>query len=125
MNTKLNLHCDPSITLIRSYAEGAFQIGEQRYMHSIIVTPQRIMKWSLSSINELKNEDFVSIFELNLNPEMIILGTGTQLQFPAAAQTRSLIEAQIGLEVMDTAAACRTYNILADDGRKAVACLIV
>jgi len=124
MNTKLNLHRDPSVTLIRSYTEGTFRIGEQRHTHSIIVTPQQIMKWSLSSINDLKNEDFVSIFEMDLKPELVILGTGTQLQFPKPEQTRSLIDAQIGLEVMDTAAACRTYNILADDGRKAVAFLI-
>lgn len=124
MHTKLNLHRDPSITLIRSYTEGTFQIGEQQYAHSIIVTPQRIMKWDLSSINALQDEDFAVIFEKHLKPELIILGTGAQLHFPAAAQTRSLIDAQIGIEIMDTAAACRTYNILADDGRKAVACLI-
>jgi len=125
MNTKLNLHCDPTVTLIRSYAEGAFRIGEQRYAHSIIVTPQGVMKWNLSSINALKDEDLASLFEMDFAPELVILGTGAQLQFPAPAQTRSLIDAQIGLEVMDTAAACRTYNILADDGRKAVACLII
>lgn len=83
------------------------------------------MKWPISSIETLQSKDFSSVFELPFRAELAILGTGPKLVFPALEQTRSLIEAQIGLETMDTAAACRTYNILADDGRNVVACLLV
>lgn len=125
MNTKLSLHRDPKITLIRSYQNGEIFIGTQRYAHSIIVTSQGTLKWPISSIETLQNEDFSSVFEMSFRTELVILGTGPKLVFPKAEQTHSLIDAQIGLETMDTAAACRTYNILADDGRNVVACLLV
>jgi len=125
MNTKLNLHHDPSITLIRSYSNGKLLIADAEYTNSVIVTSQSCMRWPLTSLEALNREDFAPVFELDFRPEMVLLGTGKALQFPSAEQTRSLLEAQIGLEVMDTAAACRTYNILADDGRQVVACLLV
>lgn len=123
--TKLNLHRDPTITLIRSYQEGEIRIGTQAYTHSIIVTSQGVVKWPISSIETLQSADFSSVFEMPFRTELVILGTGPKLVFPGAEKTRSLIDAQIGLETMDTAAACRTYNILADDGRNVVACLLV
>jgi len=55
----------------------------------------------------------------------VLLGTGTTLRFPPPRLTRPLVEAGVGLEVMDTAAACRTYNILQGEGRNVVAALIV
>jgi len=125
MNTKLNLHHDASITLIRSYSDGILLIADSEYTSSMIVTSQGCRRWSLTSIESLTASDFAPVFELDFKPEMVLLGTGDKLQFPTAEQTRSLLEAQIGLEVMDTAAACRTYNVLADDGRQVVACLLV
>ena len=125
MNTKLNLHYDASITLIRSYSDGKLLIADAEYTSSMIVTSQGCMRWALSSLESLSTEHFAPVFELNFIPEMVLLGTGSKQQFPGVEQTRSLLNAQIGLEIMDTAAACRTYNILADDGRKVVACLLV
>lgn len=125
MNTKLNLHHDSSITLIRSYSDGMLLIADTEYTDNVIVTSQTCRRWPLTSLEALTTEDFAPIFEFDFRPEMVLLGTGNTLQFPSAEQTRSLLEAQIGLEVMDTAAACRTYNILADDGRQVVACLLV
>jgi uncharacterized protein len=55
----------------------------------------------------------------------VILGTGVKLRFPSPSLTRALVEANIGLEVMDTGAACRTYNILMGDGRRVVAALLM
>jgi len=125
MNTKLNLHQDVSITLIRSYSDGKLLIANTEYTSSLIVTSRGCTDWPLSSIEALTSEDFAPVFEYDFRPELVILGTGSQLQFPTAEQTRLLVNAQIGLEVMDTAAACRTYNILADDGRQVVACLLI
>lgn len=125
MNTKLNLHQDASKTLIRSYSDGKLLIADTQYTSSIIVTSERCIGWPLTSIELLTSEHFAPVFEFDFEPELVILGTGSFLQFPTAEQTLSLVNAQIGLEVMDTAAACRTYNILADDGRKVVACLLV
>ncbi len=125
MNTKLNLHHDASITLIRSYNSGKVLIADTEYTSSIIVTSQGCARWPLTSIESLASAHFAPVFELDFDPELVILGTGMRQIFPAAEQTRSLLDAQIGLDVMDTAAACRTYNILADDGRRVVACLLV
>ena len=125
MNTKMNLHHDASITLIRSYNDGKILIGKTLYTHSIIVTSEGITDWSLSSLESLTAEHFAPVFDFDFSPELVLLGTGATLRFPAAEQTYSLTNAQIGLEVMDTSAACRTYNILADDGRRVVACLLV
>jgi len=125
MNTKLNLHHDTSITLIRSYSDGILLVSDSEYNNSMIVTSQGCVRWSLTSVESLTTKDFAPVFELDFRPELVLLGTGKKLQFPSAEQTRTLLDAQIGLEVMDTAAACRTYNILADDGRQVVACLLV
>ena len=61
----------------------------------------------------------------NLKPELVIFGSGARLRFPPPAFLRSLMDARIGLETMDTLAACRTYNILAGEGRHVIAALIV
>ena len=58
------------------------------------------------------------------NPEIVLLGTGRRLRFPPAALTRSLAAARVGLEVMDTPAACRTYNILTGERRRVLAALL-
>ncbi len=60
-----------------------------------------------------------------LKPEVVLLGTGTRLRFPHPRLTRALTDAGIGVEVMDTPAACRTFNILAAEGRKVLAAVIL
>ena len=58
-------------------------------------------------------------------PELVIFGSGARLRFPAPGLLRDLIERRIGVETMDTAAACRTYNVLASEGRSVVAALLL
>ncbi len=125
MTTKLNLHQDTTKLLIRSYAERKITIQDTQYSNSVIVTPDQVSHWALNMISGLGSEQFAPLFELGYKPEIVLLGTGENLIFPQPHQTQDLINAQIGLEVMDTAAACRTYNVLADDGRKVVACLLL
>jgi len=62
---------------------------------------------------------------LELDPELVLLGTGDRMQFPPQSITQPLMQQSVGLEVMNTAAACRTYNVLAHEGRNVVASLIV
>lgn len=125
METKLNLHQDSTVIAIRSYVDRIIMVQNTEYTSSLIVTPEQIMSWPLKELCELNSTQLLPVFELNFQPELVILGTGEKLHFPDARQTQSLINAQIGLEVMDTAAACRTFNVLAGDGRKVVACLLV
>lgn len=93
------------------------------YNASIILTPDTLELWDVSCFEDLAATHFQQLS--SLGSEVIILGTGTRLQFPDPALTRALVNRQIGLEVMDTPAACRTYNILVDDGRRVAAALIL
>ena len=109
---------------IHAYGPGQVTINQQAYRRSLLVTPSRlIIDWPPQSFSDLLAQHFDQIRELN--PEVVVLGTGARLQFPRTADTRALIEANIGLEVMDTGAACRTYNILMQDGRRVVAALLM
>ena len=76
-----------------------------------------------AGFDALVAEDFAAIAALA--PEVALLGTGSALRFPHPRLTRALVDARIGLEVMDTAAACRTFNILAAEGRRVAAAVFV
>ena len=75
------------------------------------------------AFEQLRAEHFEQL--VALAPELVIFGSGQRLRFPAPALMRSLIERRIGVETMDTAAACRTYNVLASEGRAVVAALLL
>jgi uncharacterized protein len=121
---KIQLESGLGQNLIRGYAPGRITINEQVYTGSLIVTPQRIIAdWPPVAFADLLTGHFEAM--VALQPEVVILGTGARLQFPAAALTRSLVEANIGLDIMDTGAACRTYNILMSDGRRVAAALLM
>ena len=109
---------------IQAYRPGQVTINQVAYTASVIVTPERIVPdWPPMRYADLAATHFETIAVLA--PEIVILGTGKQLRFPPASTTRSLIQANIGLEVMDTGAACRTYNILMAEGRRVAAALLM
>ncbi len=91
---------------------------------SFIITRGRLITdWPVSHFAELSAAAIESV--CRLEPELIILGTGSKLQFPAGEITRPIYEAGIGLEIMDTAAACRTFNVLSAEGRHVAAAVIM
>ena len=121
---KIHLESGVGQNLIRAYAPGRITINEEVYTTSLIVTPgQVVATWPPLSFFGLQAGHFETI--VALNPEVVILGTGARLRFPVPALIRSLVEAGIGLEVMDTGAACRTYNYLMSDGRRVAAALLM
>jgi uncharacterized protein len=121
---KIHLETGMGQNLIRAYAPGRITINEVVYATSLIVTPNQVVaEWPPATFADLLVGHFEMI--VPLQPEVVILGTGARLQFPAPALTRSLVEAGIGLEVMDTGAACRTYNFLMSDGRRVAAALLM
>ena len=93
------------------------------YEQSVILTPQSVELWDVDDVSAMNIAHFQRLAELDA--EVVIFGAGKRAVFPHGALTRPLMHKRIGLEVMDTAAACRTYNILAGDGRVVVAALIV
>lgn len=110
--------------MIRAYDNGQVTIGEQHYRSSLILTRERIIpNWRPQHYDDLSTRDFTVIE--SFRPEILLLGTGQTLRFPAPALTAGLLEAGVGVEVMDTAAACRTYNILLSEERHVVAALLL
>jgi len=113
-----------SALLIHGYDDGEIRVGAQTYQRSVILTYQRVIDdWRPQSKDELEAGDFELIKSLEM--EIMLLGTGPTLSFPSPALTAPLLEAGIGVEVMDTAAACRTFNVLLSEGRPVVAALLL
>ena len=81
-----------------------------------------IPDWSTATAATLTSADMQILLELGT--EIVLLGTGNRLLFPPGALMRPFAPAGIGLEIMDLQAACRTYNILAAEGRKVAAALL-
>ena len=110
--------------LFTGYGEGWVEVNRDRYTASLVVSGDRITPdWPLQSVAELAADHYAVILEMK--PEVVLLGTGAKFEFPEPAKLAPLHKAGIGVEVMDTAAACRTYNILLGEGRGVVAALIV
>ena len=104
---KLHLSGSTRHNLFTGYGPGYVIINHVRYDHNLIVLPDRLIEeWEARTFEELNTEHFQ--FILSLQPEMVLFGTGAALRFPHPRLTRTLIESGIGVEVMDTAAACRT-----------------
>jgi uncharacterized protein len=99
-------------------------VGGEAHGGSVVV-PWRgaVRPWSAVSFEVLSAADFDTL--LADNPEVVIFGSGSRLRFPKPALLRGLIERRIGVESMDTAAACRTYNVLVSEGRTVVAALLL
>lgn len=98
------------------------RVADRSISGSVILTPESIELWDVTEFESLTSLHFDRLS--TLGADVVVLGTGPQHRFPAPALTRSLADKQIGLEVMDTPAACRTYNILVSDGRKVAAALL-
>jgi uncharacterized protein len=106
------------------YGDGYVEVNAKRYHESIVVSADRIVTdWPAASVEALSADHMAAIVELK--PELVVLGTGAKFQFPEAKILAPVYKAGIGVEVMDTPAACRTYNILLGEGRAVVAALIV
>ncbi len=111
------------ILLIRSYREGTAQVGEKLWSESFIISPESIEPWAVADEAELDYEYVQPL--LNRQLEIVILGTGHRYRPPTPQLMVSLSRQGIGIETMNSAAACRTYNILASEGRRVVAGLVL
>jgi uncharacterized protein len=121
---KIHLESGAGQYFIRGYAAGEVAVNETVYTDSIIVTPQRVITgWPPRVYQDLAAEHFDAI--ARLQPEIVLLGTGRRLRFPSPALLTALMRERIGYEVMDTGAACRTYNILTAEGRRVAAALLM
>jgi uncharacterized protein len=110
--------------VVTGLGPGWVRIGATEYRDSLVLTPEAVVtEFAPSGFDGMVENEFAAL--LAYKPEVVLFGTGPTLRFPRPQLTRALIDAGVGLEVMDTPAACRTYNILAAEGRSVVAALIV
>jgi uncharacterized protein len=117
---RLVLDSDPRINLVRSYDAGVIVIGDARISRPCIVTPQQLtLDWSANSIADLSTAQIEPL--LALHADIVLLGEGASLLLPGAAIRATFRDRGIALECMSLGAACRTYNILANEARSVVA----
>jgi uncharacterized protein len=122
----LKLQSDPhsGANTITGYGDGYVEINKAPYAHAVLLSSDgAISEWQAQNFDDLTPSHFEQMVELK--PELILIGTGKRQRFPKPELLKSLISAKIGFEIMDSQAACRTYNILVGEGRKVLLALIV
>lgn len=121
---KFSIEDGDSRFIIRAYEQGRIVVNDESFTSSLVITQQALIRdWSPQTFGDLQTEHIHLLTKSK--PEIVLLGTGSQIRFPELALQAIIMEQGIGLEVMDTAAACRTYNILSSEGRNVTAALIM
>ncbi|MDM0046316.1 Mth938-like domain-containing protein [Variovorax dokdonensis] len=111
----------PTLT---AHGPGWVAINNEKVTRSVVVGSHgERMDWQCSRFEDLEARHFEQL--AGLDAELIIFGSGSRIRFPRPAWLRALIERRTGVETMDTPAACRTYNILASEGRHVVVALLI
>jgi uncharacterized protein len=114
----------PGVNLVRSYSAGEVRVGDVVLRHSCLIKADELVRdWRPRSISELTLADLDPV--LALDPEIVVLGSGSHQHFPDAQLLAALFSRGIGCEVMELGAACRTYNILVSEDRRVVAALLL
>jgi uncharacterized protein len=115
---------DPGTNLIEGYGAGHVRISGRDYARSVAVSAAEVRPdWGPDDVAGLSVAHLEGV--LTADTQVLILGTGSRQRFPDPAVQFALLERGIGIEVMDTGAACRTYNILVSEGRAVVAALLL
>jgi uncharacterized protein len=113
---QMTLDADPRVNLIHSYAPGEVRVGERLLRGNALITADAIIEnWNPADLD--------AVFALK--PDVVLLGTGETQQFPPAAIRAAFAERRIALEPMTLGAACRTFNILVQEGRRVTAALMI
>jgi len=122
----VKLQSDPhsGANTITGYGDGYVEINKTPYTHAVLLSSDgAISNWPVQTFDDLEDGHFVKI--VDLKPELVLIGTGQRQRFPKLELLKTLIQAKVGYEIMDSQAACRTYNILVSEGRKVVLALVL
>jgi uncharacterized protein len=122
---RLKLHADAptSLNTVTACGPGFIEINKSRHQGALLLMPDApVQRWEAAVFESLSTEHFEAL--LRLRPEIVLLGTGRRQRFPHPRLTAALARAGVGIESMDTAAACRTYNILMSEGRRVLAAFL-
>jgi uncharacterized protein len=110
--------------LFSDYDDSSVTINDRKHTDSLIVFPDNLLpQWAVSSIDQLSIDHLGAVIERR--PDIVILGTGSQQQFPPVEVRRALAQNRLQLEIMNNAAACRTYNLLVSEDRDVAAAIII
>ena len=121
---KLHLNTTQGQNAITGHGDGYVTVNHQPINHALIVLPDKLLNpWSVGDCGSLSAADFAALIELR--PELVVFGAGKVFCFPDITIMAAFSNAGIGFEVMDTPAACRTYNVLVGEGRYAAAALLI
>jgi uncharacterized protein len=120
---RLNLDKDSSILTVRTYSDTEIVIGARSYRHSCIISPALVREWSVTSLDQLSTETIGAMLELQ--PQVVLVGINLPSPRVPHAIRRAFEQRGIALEAMELGAACRTYNVLATEGRSVVAGLVL
>jgi uncharacterized protein len=120
---KFTLSTPGSSQSFSAYGDGWVEINGARHTHSLILTPDSAPRSWVREFSLLSAADFSSL--LDWRPELVVFGSGRSFRFPHPSLTRALVDARVGLEVMDTHAACRTFAVLAGEGRRVLAAILI
>jgi len=120
---KLFLDKSGELNTVTGYAEDHVRVKQTRYETNLILMPDDVRTdWAGAGFDGLAEADFECLAGLGV--EIVLIGTGSRQRFPDPALLRPLMRARIGFEVMDLGSACRTFNILVNEGRNVAAALI-
>lgn len=121
--TQLTLEKPGDHHFVRSVSEEGIRIGDTLYTEGILLSATTLQEqWGPAQLDALSDTDLESV--LQLKPEVILLGTGGIQQFLHPSRLAPCHRAGVGIELMTTDAACRTFNVLASEGRHVVAALL-
>jgi uncharacterized protein len=121
---KLHAENRPFANTVSAIGQRSIDINGVPYLASLVVAPEgAVQAWPVSSSAELTEAHFEALAQGQ--PELVVLGTGSKQRFVHPRLVAALAAKRIGLETMDTPAACRTYNILMSEGRKVIGAFIL
>ncbi|MDT8364217.1 MAG: Mth938-like domain-containing protein [Nitrosomonas sp.] len=121
---KLHLTNFSDLNAFTGYGPDYVEVNQLKYKCNLIVLPDQIIEnWQVVDINQLNIQHLEDL--LRMQPEIILIGTGATFRFPDRSLLRNIASRAISLEVMDTQATCRTYNILSAEGRRVAAAMFV
>ena len=110
--------------MIDGYRRGHFRIAGAEYAGSVIVFPERVVRWPVSGFGQVDAQALAAVFQAAEPVEVLLIGTGAQPQPIPRALRAAAREARIGIDAMATAPACRTFNVMLGEQRAVAAALI-
>lgn len=111
------------LQIIQSYSENGFRVSGKNFDSAVIVSPNITQSFGVSQFSELKETDFDSIVDAKNDIDVLLVGTGQSMAFLPANIQAYLNKNEIYPDMMDTGAACRTFNVLVAEGRRVTALL--